>query len=443
LGRIDEQIKVRGYRIEPAGVGAILMEIDGVEEAIVLARIGRFGAKELIAFVRGDNVASPSELRAQAAKLMPDYMLPVLIYWVDSIPLNPNGKVDRDLLLSRIPPVDSATDRVSAEYNDIEWRLLQLWRRHSVKDDVGLDNDYREWGGDSLSILGLMIDIEKEFGVTLSVADLEPPLTIRSMAATLALYAAGAQPRGAHPDTAAFLVSYPWSMFRYPQAIGLAMARGGPFKQLQIPPAESTSAVYNSMESMARALADQIIDHYPKGPYVLAGHSFAGVLAFELARQLEARGKAIERLILIDGFLYRDRTQLGRLWTLMKQSGLLLRTDRSKLWNRIRSGKQKLEISGAEVFSQGIFDRCIDAMKRYEPGPYHGNAMIFYCDKYDDLMDMPNYSKRAKLDPWWDLVSGSIESYHLDGSHIGILVDQKYYSYMADKITDRTDTTRQ
>ena len=71
-------------------------------------------------------------------------------------------------------------------------------------------------------------------------------------------------------------------MFKYPEAIGLAVARGARFKQLQIPPAPGSSPRYDSIESMASVLVDQVLEESPTGPYVLAGHSFADLLAFEL-----------------------------------------------------------------------------------------------------------------------------------------------------------------
>ena len=430
LGRIDEQIKVRGYRVEPAGIAAILTSIPGVDEAVVLARESRFGTKELLAFVRGDRAMSPIALRAHAARRMPHYMLPGTFSWIDAIPLKSNGKVDSAALLNYRSADTDEPDGVGASSTDLEKVLMSIWRRHFRDKMFSATTEYRELGGDSLSIISLMMDVENEFGVRLSFADLEPPLTVRTMAdVVLARTSSSSTDR---PDAAsrAFLISYPWSMFRYPEAIGAAMGRGTPPKQIQISPVPGSSAAYDSIESMALILLKQILAEAPKGPYILAGHSLAGVLAFEVACQLEARGETVELLILIDSYISRSRSLADRALTLLKQVGRLLRKNPKRLLTRVKDGKSKIESRTA----QKIFDKCGAAMDQYTPRQYAGDALLFYCETYEDFLHMPNYNSRKITYPWPDLIKGKIQSHSVQFDHHSIVNAPNAYLSVAEHI---------
>jgi thioesterase domain-containing protein len=269
----------------------------------------------------------------------------------------------------------------------------------------------------------------------LSVADLDPPLTVRSMAAILESRRVGIKPRGSKPQAQAFLISYPWSMFKYPEAIGSAMARGARFRQIQIPPAPGSSPLYDSIESMASVLLNQILEESPTGPYVLAGHSFAGLLAFELAHQLQARGKTVARLILIDSYIHRTRVLPNRLWTRLKRIGFLMQTDPRWLWDRIRVGRREDATTDDAPFARQIWQRCDKAMERYVPGTYSGDTIFIYCEKYDDALKHPNYSLNRIIYPWSQLIKGKLTSHTVNCDHYGVVRVKEEYSLVAHLIS--------
>ncbi|MEU4744993.1 amino acid adenylation domain-containing protein, partial [Actinosynnema sp. NPDC023658] len=176
LGRVDDQVKVRGFRVEPTEVEAVLGGHDAVRDCAVVARDGA-----LAAFYVGD--ADPARLRAFLLDRLPEHMVPQLWQAVDAIPLSRNGKVDRKALAAaevrreRAPAAEPATEA--------ERVLLDVWREVLGVEDVGVLDTFSELGGHSLKALRLLTAVRKRFGRALPVTELLDGGTIRSIAALL------------------------------------------------------------------------------------------------------------------------------------------------------------------------------------------------------------------------------------------------------------------
>jgi amino acid adenylation domain-containing protein len=422
LGRIDDQVKVKGYRIEPAGVAALLRQIEGVDDAVVIPREAAFGSKQLVAFLRGDGRLAEAELRAAAAGLMPDYMLPIAFVWVDGFPLNANGKLDAPALLAFLDTRRGAADRASDE---MEHGLAEIWWQNGSRASFDLDTPFDQVC-DSLAMMGVLLDIEAAFGRELPQSALKPPVTIRSMAAALR----APEPARTKP-VHAFFLAQPWNMNIVPDAIGAALDASGAWLELRVPPAASSAAAYDCVEDMGAILEAQVLASSASGPYTLAGHSFGGVLAFEVARRLERRGERVERLVLLDSLIARRRSPLDAAWVRFRQFLIQARANPRDAWARTtRHGRMAL---GREALNRAeqIRERCMEAMLNYVPEAIAAPALLIRCLRYDTPLDRPENSLLGVTLPWAPFVGG-LEIVTLDCAHADLVRDAQWTAATAD-----------
>ena len=145
LGRADEQVKIRGYRIELGEIQTALTALDGVDQAVVVAREDRPGDKRLIGYVTG--TADPGEIRAALAKRLPSYMVPTAVVVLEALPLTVNGKLDTRALPA---PEYQDVDRYRAPANAVEEILANIYAQVLGVDRVGVDDSFFDLGGDSI-----------------------------------------------------------------------------------------------------------------------------------------------------------------------------------------------------------------------------------------------------------------------------------------------------
>lgn len=198
IGRVDEQIKIRGFRVEPGEIEVRLCEQEEVSDAAVLA-LGEGIDKRIVAFVvprkgpvdaqGADGLAMKERIRHGLRAFLPDYMMPADMVLLDAIPMTTNGKVDRARLPQPAPPLAGmATGRV-APRNEIERRLVEMWKEVLGQEEVGVTEDFFALGGHSLHVTRLASRMRQHFELDESDISLEVVFenpTVESLATALA-----------------------------------------------------------------------------------------------------------------------------------------------------------------------------------------------------------------------------------------------------------------
>src|SRR5579864_3754213 len=185
MGRMDEQVKVRGYRIEPGEIEGVLREHGGVKEAVVVVREGEGGDKRLVGYVvvgergEGKGRVTGQELKSYVRERLPEYMVPGAVVMLEKLPLTPNGKVDRKALPR--PEWKSEADKYVGPHSGTEEVLAQIWAEVLGVEKIGRHDNFFELGGDS--ILGIQVIARaNEAGLRLTLKRLFEYQTIADLA---------------------------------------------------------------------------------------------------------------------------------------------------------------------------------------------------------------------------------------------------------------------
>lgn len=312
LGRNDSQIKVRGFRIEPAEVEAVLAKNPAVQEAVVQAREDIHGDKRLVAYVvpASANVHHRlSQLRSFMQASLPDYMVPSVFVILDALPKTPSGKLDRNAL----PPSGHRAQETAVVVpgDAIETRLTGIWEMLLDVHPVGVTDNFFELGGDSLLSTHLFARVEEEFGRQLPAGTLFEAPTIKTLAAILRQDSWVSSPL---IEVQAGDRSVP-PLFLVQARVGYRAlaAELGAQQPVYVVPYDDlfVSDTERGLRSLAEELAQRIRHHQPKGPYYLGGWCLAGHVAFAVACELYKQGEEVALLAIIDiwapGYAERSR----------------------------------------------------------------------------------------------------------------------------------------
>lgn len=185
LGRIDQQLKIRGLRIEPAEIEVVLAAHDAVREAVVIAREDAPNDKRLVAYIVSNaNEPSASELRAYLREHLPEYMEPSAFVFLDQLPLTRNGKVNRQALPAPEARIDTGAEFASPG-TDVEQLLTELWCEVLMMEGFGINDDFFELGGNSLLGTQLLARIRDTLNVELPLRSLFEKPTVAGLAAAV------------------------------------------------------------------------------------------------------------------------------------------------------------------------------------------------------------------------------------------------------------------
>ncbi len=314
LGRLDAKVKVRGRFVVLGDVEADLHALDGVRDAAVAAHADQ-GVTELDAWVvladaEGQHTTG-SELRAELLKDREAYRVPTSWHLVDDLPRLPNGKLDRRAL-RRPKPLDQREPATpSTEHPDAGAStrgLRDIWEELLPGAVVGLDDDFAHLGGDSLLAAQMLVLVDRRLGVTVPMGDLVHARTLRQLGdvvaerltergtpSTTALVQAG------DPDRPRlwFVHDLQGSAYRV-RHVAASLGDDQPVWSFESPLLRGELNPFTQLETFAARYVRDLREAQPEGPYWLAGYSFGGVCAYEMARQLRRDGDEVAFLGVID-----------------------------------------------------------------------------------------------------------------------------------------------
>jgi thioesterase domain-containing protein len=377
LGRRDDQLKIRGFRVEPGEIAAALLthaEVGGAHAGLSDGR--------LVAWVepKDDDVPAIAALRDHVAGRLPDYMVPARFVVLEELPRTATGKVDRPAL----PPPPRTTGAGGRLAEGTETLLARLWQQVLGVRGVGPDDDFFALGGHSLLAVRLFAEIEKRFGD-------EPPF--------FCVHGLGGN-----------VVSL--------RGLARRLDSDRPFLGLQSPALRRDRRPPLSIDALADLYVEEVRRERPSGPYLLGGLCFGSLVAFEMARRLRAAGEEVPALALIDpppvpargpkkGRGYRRL--LFRLAVLGIRRTLFRRTvtyPTVKHVNRI-------------------------LRSRYDPRPYDGPVTLFLSTEYG----RDSHRDDAREPAWRKVSTGSFDVRVIPGHH-RFLLHEPRVAELARRLTE-------
>lgn len=449
LGRTDRQVKVRGNRVEPAEVEAALLRLPGVRHAAVRPTAGRSdGDVRLVAYVVSEWQVDGAELRERLRERLPEFMVPSDFVSVDELPRTRSGKVAYDAL----PPLGCAEGGADARgggpRDELESALCRIWERVLQAPRVGVEDEFFDLGGHSLLAVELFVAIERELGVWLPLATVFEAPTVAAMAAKLrrgsspgaggASCVVSIRPAGGRPPL--FCIHGAGGNVVDYQFLADELDPDQPVLGIQSLGLVEPDRMHMTVAAMASHYAGEIRRVCPAGPVLLAGSSFGGKVAFEVARQMAARGDSVALVAMLDSAVshledypaelrarLRVRRLAGRLANVVRNvasrsptaAADYLRRSVRTVWRRVRNVAWRAEARRHAVRGQAVPSRLrhvvranAAAARAYRMGRYPGEVVLFRAERQG----------AGTYDPerhgWQHWAAGGVEVVAVPGDHV-------------------------
>jgi amino acid adenylation domain-containing protein len=424
VGRADDQLKIRGYRVELGEIEMTLESHPGVHEVVVLPTEDARGDRTLVAYVVRARKAAPtrSDLRLYVQQKLPHYMVPSAFVLLESLPTTPNGKVDKRAFSPPQAEDFFTTVTYVPPRTEVEASLAQIWEDVLDKKPVGIQDNFFDLGGHSLLAARLMQRLEQEFGKRIPLTALLAAPTIQQLAGLLRqeeiegswsslvpIQAQGSKPpffcvHGVGGNVVGF------------RDLARHLGEDQPFYALQPQGLDGRCECLTNIPEMAQRYLEEIRKVQPEGPYRIGGYSFGGLVAYEMAQMLAARGEEVSLLALFDTYPGRMAPRRAGLKSLLS---LPLREQLSFAWKKgsfvLGTLGKRLELQFLPRALRNVRQACARAAAEYRIQPYRSRITLFRVrEKSVDTLHDP-YAI------WWDLAAGGIDLREIDGDHLSLL----------------------
>jgi amino acid adenylation domain-containing protein len=437
LGRTDFQIKLRGYRIEVEEIESQLLQLPFITGAVVIAVDDR-----LLAYVTADGyVGNNDELavccKNHLKKSLPAYMVPSTIQAVSAFPLTPNGKTDRSMLIRQAQSCNEVQNNDAVPETPTEKMLVTLWKKLLHLNAISLTADFFEMGGHSLLAAQMIAEIEKSLGAHVPLAMLFKYPTIATLASYLDKGIQQAAPgslmaiktSGSKPPL--FIVhgyGLHVHMFNF---LAQAVDAEQPVYALQAKGLNGIDEPADDLVKLAKYYVSEIIKVHPSGPLALGGYSLGGSIALEMAKQLNAAGRRITVLAMIDSYAevsFIEETkykavankavrQFGKLkfvaQSLLQNPASTIRYQSTIIKSHFRrwlgSGEPEHEVHSPLI--DEIYTKLNKALEQYKLTPYGGKVAVFKAKT------RAYYVPDSKYLGWKTFAKQGIDIYEIPGDH--------------------------
>jgi amino acid adenylation domain-containing protein len=438
-GRKDDRVKIRGYGVETAAVENALREHPSVKQGFVLPCKDRADEQQLVGYFvsHSERPVTTGDLREFLRAKLPEFMIPAALVRMDAMPMTASGKIDR----SALPNLEQARRQLLAASveprTELERSLARLWARVLTLETVGVHDNFFDLGGHSLSAIRLAGEVERFFGQPVAVATLLKAPTIAELAKEIVKSGQSAssplisvQPQGSRPPF--FCVHGADCYARLAQHLGIDQPFFGLAQHL-----ERRKVRHTRIEDIAAYYIEASKTVQAQGPYYIGGHSIGGLIALEMAQQLQKSNQEVALLVVLDsgapvkiqnGAPFYPATPSGncsenlavagfnRKWWSMRQRlrerlGRGAKAVAYEMYHRL--GRPVPPVLQSFYVDQVVYGQIYpDAHRRYQPQPYSGRAVYF---KSEDT--------RERVAGWQKLMTHGLEVRAVAGNHLTMLAE--------------------
>lgn len=391
-GRVDDQVKIRGHRIELTEIEAHLLMHPGVKQAALITDQHGSQHTRLLAYMTCEEEWKDKVdvIKSGLKEKLPAYMQPHELIRLEKMPLTPNGKVDKRQLPK--PEAPQGNRHVKLPANEVEQKLLVMWREVLERDDISTDDHFFELGGHSLKAMSLLSKVSKEFEVQVPIHLLFETPTIEAISRYI---------QQQDHEAAGYLVfnkSQSSTVFALPPLPGYGFIYQEAAKTL-----DSVRLIaFDFIEADHRMT--QYVQHIqhlqPEGPLTLMGYSGGCYLAFELVQSLEQAGRTVDKVIMIDSY-----KKIG-------ESDLEGRSIEDDIEAIVHQSKQS-ELAQEELVQEALAQKTRAYYETFVKGVNQGKiqADIDFIQS-EEQIEIPDW-----MDHWEDATTGDYRYYQGYGQH--------------------------